>query len=227
MMIMMVVVVFDRFTGIAVAGGKEVATSLNDMIYLVGNVGTSGIGAFDLGSKNVLGRIKLSSLLELELDQLSSLVGREKSGGDWSRHSDTEQRVGLFSPASPELTLQYHSGLRRWYSLQVDSVTAQLILWTAEQPWGEWQSTVIHNIPAPYDDINRYRCYAGKGHPEMGREREGNMVELVFTYVCNTSKDGKLLFQEDQLDVYTPRFVRVTLHKPAANTAGVLEESRA
>ena len=213
------------FTSMALVNGKDVATSADELVYIMGNVGTRGIGAFEKGSKNVLGRIKLSSLIDLRLDDIAALVGRENSGGTWARHSDPSSRLAIMSPASAEMSLQYHPALKRWYSLEVDSVTAQLVLWTAERPWGDWESTVIYNIPPPYDDLTKYRCYAGKGHPEMSRE-EGIMVELAFSYVCNAAQDTSLLFQEDHLDLYTPQFVRVLLHKPPATTTGVMEEWR-
>jgi len=154
----MVVVVMCRFSGISLASGKEVASSLDDMIYLVGNVGVRGLGMFDTGSKTVLGRIKLSSILSLKLDDIASLVGRDtEEGGRWLRGASPESRLSMLDHANPELTLQYSTELRRWYSLEVDAVTAQLVLWTAKKPWGEWESSVIHSIGAPYDDLSKYR----------------------------------------------------------------------
>lgn len=37
------------FSAIALASGKEVATDLDEMVYLVGNQGTRGLGVFDKG----------------------------------------------------------------------------------------------------------------------------------------------------------------------------------
>jgi len=207
------------------ANGKGIATSLDDMVYIMGNVGTRGIGAFEKGSKNVLGRIKLSSLIDLRLDDIAALIGRENSAGTWARNSQPDDRIPIMSPANAEMTLQYHHELRRWYALEVDSQTAQLVLWTAERAWGDWESTVIYSIPSPYDDLSTYRCYAGKGHPELNREK-GIMAELAFSYICNTAQDSSLIFEEGQLGLYTPQFVRVSLYKPPVTTSGMVEEWR-
>jgi hypothetical protein len=62
------------------------------------------------------------------------------------------------------------------------------------------------------------RCYAGKGHPELAAEKveASGEVELVFSYVCNTAADSYILFEEGQLGLYVPTFVRVYIAPTAA-----------
>ena len=137
--------------------------------------------------------------------------------GVWARTMEDEstrpeRRRAIFSPANAETSLQYNMELRSWVTLAVDGVTAQLILWTARELTGPWMSTVIHNIPAPFDDLTVFKCYAGKGHPELAEPAEpGQGVELVFSYVCNSPSDSSLLFEEGMGGLYAPLFVRVRL----------------
>lgn len=212
------------FSAVAVAGGKEIADSPEDVLYLVGNVGARGLGVYDdEASKNVLGRIKIMDLLKRRFDRMEVLVeeaheSRESDGEElWMSTAEAEasvarRRKGIISPANAETSLQYNSELGAWVSLAVDSVSAQLVLWSARSVSGPWTSAVIHSIPAPYDDLSLYRCYAGKGHPELAREGlPGGDVEFVFSYVCNAPSDSGILFDEGQLTLYAPQFIRVRL----------------
>ncbi|GAB5029578.1 glycolipid 2-alpha-mannosyltransferase [Nannochloropsis oceanica] len=209
------------FSAVAVEGGKEVVDREEDVVYMVGNVGTRGLGVYDdEASKNVLARISIKELLEEEWGRMEVLV----EDGVWARTTEAEatrpeRRKTIFSPANAETTLQYNMELRAWVTLAVDGVTAQLVLWTARELTGPWMSTVIHNIPAPFDDLTVYKCYAGKGHPELAEPAEpGQGVELVFSYVCNSPSDSSLLFEEGMGELYAPQFVRVRL--------GVAEKGR-
>jgi len=216
------------FSAAAVEGGKEVVDREEDVLYLVGNVGTRGLGVYDdEASKNVLGRIKITDLLEEEWERLEVLVEGEEGREDgevWVRATEAEaakaeRRRAIFSPANAETSLQFNPELGAWVALAVDGVTAQLVLWTAHELTGPWTSTVIHSIPAPFDDLTAYRCYAGKGHPELAQPAEpGQGVELVFSYVCNSPADSSLLFEEGMLGLYAPQFVRVRF--------GVAEDGR-
>jgi hypothetical protein len=156
----------------------------------------------------VLGRITVSDLLLEQFDRLEMLA----EGGAWSRAVPPARRKAVLGPAVAETSLQFNPELGAWTALEVDSVAAQLVLWTAPALEGPWQASVVHSIAAPYDDLATYRCYAGKGHPQLaGTRRPGQGVELVFSYVCNAPFDSAYLFEDGQLALYAPQFVRVTL----------------
>lgn len=162
-------------------------------------------------SKNVLGRIKVSDLL---LEQFSRLEMLDDSDA-WARGVEPSRRKAVVAPAVSETSLQYNQELNAWTALAVDGVSAQLVLWTAPKLEGPWAGTVVHSIAAPYDDLSRYRCYAGKAHPQLASARRpGQGVELVFSYVCNAPSDATYLFEEGQLGLYAPQFVRVVLGPP-------------
>lgn len=164
-------------------------------------------------SKNVLGRIKVRELLHEQFDHLEML----QDDGAWARHVAPERRKAVLAPAVSETSLQFNPELGAWTALEVDGVAAQLVLWTAPALEGPWASTVVHSIAAPYDDLSVYRCYAGKGHPQLAgsaEQRPGQGVELVFSYVCNAPSDAAYLFEEGQLALYAPQFVRVTMGPP-------------
>ena len=114
------------------------------------------------GSKSVLGRIKVSDLVDLKLDQLQIMLDASTSAEEeaWARVGLAAKDVILkpiFSPANSEISLQYSRALGVWYAMEVDSVTAQLVLWTAKKPTGPWTSAVLYNIAAPFDDLTKYR----------------------------------------------------------------------
>lgn len=160
----------------------------------------------------MLARIKVSDLLGLRLSEgLHMLV--DAKDDRWAAHAPQSSRVAMFEPANNEMTLQYSEQLGLWVAPQLDTNTAQLVLWTAKDVQGPWESAVVHSIAAPYDDLNLFRCYAGKGHPELARAAgEDGKVELVFSYVCNAASDSRLLFEEEHLmGLYSPKFLRVSV----------------
>lgn len=165
----------------------------------------------DTESKNVLGRITVRELLHEHFDHMEML----QDDGAWARHVSPARRKAVLAPAVSETSLQFNPELGAWTALEVDGVAAQLMLWTAPALEGPWSSTVVHSIAAPYDDLSVYRCYAGKGHPQLaGEQRPGQGVELVFSYVCNAPSDSAYLFEEGQLVLYAPQFVRVMMGPP-------------
>ena len=110
-------------------------------------------------SKNVLARIKVSDLLSSKFEEMHMLVTTsDKSNYDtWVRGATPATQRAVFRPANPEISLQYNKELGVWVAMEVDGVTAQLVLWTAPQVGGPWSSTVVHSISAPYDDLTKYR----------------------------------------------------------------------
>lgn len=160
----------------------------------------------------MLGRITVEDLLLEQFNRLEIL----EEGGAWAQGVPPARRKAVLAPAVSETSLQFNPELGAWTALEVDSVAAQLVLWTAPKLEGPWASTVVHSIPAPYDDLSLYRCYAGKGHPQLAgtRQQPGQGVELVFSYVCNMPSDSAYLFEEGQLALYTPQFVRLTMGPP-------------
>ncbi len=159
----------------------------------------------------MLGRITVADLLLEQFDRLEMLA----EDGAWARAVPPPRRKAVLAPAVSETSLQFNVELGAWTALEVDSVAAQLVLWTAPALEGPWASTVVHSVAAPYDDLARFRCYAGKGHPQLtGARRPGQGVELVFSYVCNAPSDATYLFEEGHLALYAPQFVRVTMGPP-------------
>jgi hypothetical protein len=101
----------------------------------------------------VLSRIRVQDLLSLELGELEMLV----EGGAWRKKADTAELKAVLPSAVPEMTLQYNEQLKQWVAMEVETVLAQLVLWTADKPEGPWTFTPVYNITAPYDDLTVYR----------------------------------------------------------------------
>ena len=75
----------------------------------------------------------------------------------WVRGASADTQRAVFRPANPEISLQFNEELGVWVAMEVDAVTAQLVLWTAPQVGGPWTSVVVHSIGTPYDDLTKYR----------------------------------------------------------------------
>lgn len=45
--------------------------------------------------------------------------------------------------------------------------TPMILLWTSPSLTGPWKRHVLYTVPAPYNDLDRYKFYAAKLHPEL------------------------------------------------------------
>ena len=109
----------------------------------------------------------------------------------------------LFDFVPSEATLTYHAGLGLWVVLRVNTFLGAAIEGLfAPTPSGPWAATPLYTIPPELLSGGTF-CYAGKVHPELGRE---GVSELLLTYVCNTPSIPQLL---NRSNVYIPQLVRV------------------
>lgn len=115
------------------------------------------------------------------------------------------------APGSPELSIRYHAGMKKWLAVMVDphGFSDKVIVRSSPNLTGPWsEAQVIFKIPemlpGPTHNAGTF-CYAGKEHPEF--ESPG---KLDFTYVCNTMDVPKLASDST---IYYPRFIQVPMPK--------------
>lgn len=131
--------------------------------------------------------------------------------GQWKLGFDPAQAKPVMKTGSTELSIRYHSDLKKWLAVMLDpqGFSDKVILRSAPTLVGPWsQPQVIYHIPemmpGPKRDNDTF-CYAGKEHPEF--EKQG---DLVFTYVCNTMNVPKLA---TNYSIYYPQLVRIPMPK--------------
>jgi hypothetical protein len=129
--------------------------------------------------------------------------------GQWKPGFDPAGAQEVMHQGSPELSVRYHPGLRRWVAIMFDpaAFSSKILMRTAQVLTGPWSDgQVLYSVPemqptTPGYDKNTF-CYAAKEHPEFERG------DLVFTYVCNTFDVPKLA---TNLRIYFPRVVRMPM----------------
>jgi hypothetical protein len=135
----------------------------------------------------------------------------------WHDGIEPEKAKTIMKTGASEMSVRYHPELKKWVAVMVDPQTFsdKVILRIAPAMTGPWtDGDVIYHIPELQKTYAHYDsdtfCYAGKEHPEF----EGK-DELVFTYVCNTMKPGKLV---KETNIYFPQVVRMKMPIPASGS---------
>lgn len=200
-------------------GGAAGAPSDNTTVYFMGT------NDYTSDRTTALARMSLSDLESKAWHNMEFLVsgaGLGEADGDaadddavsenghWVRGpltNATKSNLAAVMPMAGEATLQWHPFMKRWFRIYVAGFGATSIdIWVARQITGPWSRAPLYDIPAPFDDTDKYFCYAAKSHPELTT----NENEIVFTYATNAKDVGDLTTNDE---VYIPRFVRTTIHK--------------
>jgi len=118
----------------------------------------------------------------------------------WSKKRDSA--VTLFAPGCTETMIQYDESWQLYYCTTYNPVEPYIYLTVASQLTGPWSEPVcIYKNPD-----HTTMTYAAKCHPELST-RPG---ELIISYV--TAPIG-VDIENQGMDVYRPRFIRVRLAK--------------
>jgi len=78
---------------------------------------------------------------------------------------------------------------------------------TAPSLTGPWNKTLAYVIPPPWSNGTLYVNYAAAAHPEYAKNDTIN--QIIFTYNTNAAQGLQQLF--DDIDIYTPRFIQLTI----------------
>jgi len=108
----------------------------------------------------------------------------------------------------------HSEALGAYYGVVVDWLSTTVLLYIAEEVTGPWEAVPCYKLPPPFDDPSLYMSYAGKAHPELALA-PGGQDEIILTYMTNAPGDLEPLFEAGALDVYVPRFVRLTMERAA------------
>ena len=221
-------------------GSSGVITDPDEEVYVIGTVGDRGLGVHAGNSFTILGKWRAADIFDLNFDAFEVFMTNqdnhnsnngdrevENDYGYWLKGLDNVNVDAIYPilPVSlPETSLSYDEDLAIWYMLEVDYWTAQIKLWhtvPGASIISTWKSSIIYNIPEPYDNVHEYRCYAGKSHPGLtlsssSSSSESHGVkgkEIIISYVCNGATNFDLLWQEGNINVYNPNFIRLGLTK--------------
>lgn len=215
-------------------GTTGVITDPDEEIYVLGSVGHRGLGVHAGTSSTIIGKWKASDMFDLNFDAFEVFMAEENSidindhgsqDGFWLKglsNVNVDYLYQILPVSIPETSLSYDENFAIWYLLEVDYWTAQIKLWhtaPGASIISAWKSSIIYNIPEPYDNVHDYRCYAGKSHPGLklsvsnlsSDSRETKEQEIIISYVCNSATDFDLLWQKGNINLYNPSFVRLTL----------------
>lgn len=121
---------------------------------------------------------------------------------------DVKTARTLFSGAATEMSVSYFPALNRFLAVYSHCGLSREVLGrAASEPQGPWgQDSVLWRCPEALRNRD-YFCYAGKAHPELACAAN----ELVVTYAAN-SRNPEDHYHD--LDLYWPRFVKITLDRP-------------
>ena len=144
-----------------------------------------------------------------ELTKPAASIEYLAGDGTWRPGFDPARAKQVMKQGSSELSIRYHSTLKKWLAVMVDPTlfSDKIMLRTAPSlvgPWTEGEEIYVmpEMQPGPRHDKNVF-CYAGKEHPEL----ETNS-DIALTYVCNTMDVPELA---THLDIYHPQVVRLPL----------------
>jgi hypothetical protein len=85
-----------------------------------------------------------------------------------------------------------------------DGLSDQIIVRTANDPWGPWsEATEVYRCPEPTWHERNF-CYAAKAHPMLA----SGPGELIVTYAANSHELSHTL---DDVRLYWPRFLGVRI----------------
>eukprot|EP01045_Picozoa_sp_COSAG04_P001021 COSAG04_NODE_30_length_35898_cov_42.288053_20_plen_502_part_00 len=152
-------------------------------VYLFGHDSTMA------GRKTILARADFAQLAQHDW---SALEFWQHSG--WSKTYSTAAMQVLAVP-SWETTCRWSTELQLFYTFN-NALGNEISLWTAAEVTGEWKSTPVYSIPAPFSGAHvngSWLCYAAKEHPELAAKPSADsQVELVFSWICNTWGNGSI-----------------------------------
>lgn len=121
---------------------------------------------------------------------------------------DLEKAARLFNGAASEMSVSYLPGLHRYVAVYTHMGNSPEILGRfAERPEGPWSDAVVLHKAHDENWSSKWFYYAGKAHPELA----SNDNELLITYATNAQGIEDVA---NDLRLYWPRFVRVTIDKP-------------
>jgi hypothetical protein len=160
-----------------------------------------------LGSRNttegVLMRVPLADMVPGSYCVSSGLAAcaqflvEENTWGAMQSQSNLQVMV----PNVPsETTLTYNSVIRKWMFLEIPFAGNQVFLRSADMIWGPYSAPQpIYDIPKPFNESDKFFCYAVKVHEELGSE-----ADFVWTFMSNSWNISDL---DDALQIYVPKFI--------------------
>jgi len=92
--------------------------------------------------------------------------------------------------------------MKQWFLILAQAYESDIYIAYAPEITGPYKVESIYPYPKQYENSS-FVTYSGKSHPEYAAENE-----IVFTY--NVNSVGLSLLVTD-LDIYHPKFVRVTI----------------
>ncbi len=128
----------------------------------------------------------------------------DASTARWSR--DIHLMKPVLNHATTELSVSYSPYLNKYIMIShwIRS-RGDIIIRFSDTPYGPFsEPRLIYSCPEKKWD-RQYFCYAAKAHPELSLRED----ELIITYMTNSKSLSKCI---DDLRIYYPRFLRITLH---------------
>jgi hypothetical protein len=112
---------------------------------------------------------------------------------------DTEKLSRVIADGQTEFTVEYLPRLQHYLQVQTLSIMNPcLAISTAAAATGPWSKRACFFTP-PEEGMPDLLIYAGKSHPML------RGAEMAFTYVVNTTKEGRLL---KEMTIYFPTMVK-------------------
>jgi hypothetical protein len=185
------------------------AVAFRDHVYFYPLYGATVNGRSILG--NILARIPVE-----RLDDPTRSIEYLNTDGGWTKEPRPGKVRIVLEAAVSELSVRYHPGIGKWICiyLSLQNNGDRMLYRTADALEGPWSVPRVLLAPVPEVDPHSSRydgnnfCYAGKEHPEFGRNGT-----LVVTYVCNSHDDfeKKTSFIRRNLFLYRPVVNRIRI----------------
>lgn len=173
-----------------------------DYVYLVGY--DDGVTSRPAARSAILSRLRVSELSSAEPGNSLEFLSDDDSWNKSPRRLKT-----LFKPGPTETGVHYDPTRKRYFAATIKPFSSQLLLTSAEKITGPWsEPQPVYEIPQ-VNEAKKLHAYTTRIHPALSTGAD----ELVISYVVN-STDFWSMFT--QMDIYYPRFIRVTLDAPAA-----------
>ena len=205
-----------------VVGGEDGTSVRDDWLYLYGIYSPGGFrhsefDTFGMHSRReyqVMGRLKASSALRLDLDKLEVLY----PAGAWQAMAAAAaggeggllQPLMLFAPAVSEMSVHFDAAAQEWRAVSLRMMDARVRVCTL-QGVAPGAFACLASLPLPPKWAGaQFNTYAAKAHPELLEARGNRSDTFVLSIVSNPVAGPGALFGQDKFRLaYCPRFYLV------------------
>ena len=186
----------------------------------------------------VLGRIAVASLLQLDLAKLHILAVEpieQATPPIWTplynigQGSQLPLSHPLFVPAVSEASLHFDPRLQQWLVVSTiftdarirvcRSPTAHASTATTAVLTKTWNCSYVATIDPRWSSDSNLISYAAKAHPHLLQPLEQHDtpvhcegLDLVLSYVSNAQHSADLVFEPAYREIYSPKFLHVRTH---------------